>query len=65
MAVDTVVDAELWPILAELIGWIVLGWRHQRLQRTLEAAIKRTARGPHRGLRLWTLRRFRYQRDLA
>jgi hypothetical protein len=25
MAVDTVVDAELWLILAAMIGWITLG----------------------------------------
>ena len=25
MAVDTVVDTELWLILAAMIGWIVLG----------------------------------------
>jgi hypothetical protein len=25
MAVDTVVDAELWLIFAAMIGWVVLG----------------------------------------
>ena len=34
MAVDTVVDAELWLILAAMIGWITLGCfltaRHNR-----------------------------------
>jgi hypothetical protein len=37
MAVDTVVDAELWLILAAMIGWIVLGCfltaRHHHMRR--------------------------------
>ena len=76
MAVDTVVDAELWLILAAMIGWIVLGCFLTHLTITRTAALaapkahERLTASKRREtlaakLRLQTSRRFHYKRDLA